>query len=179
MTTSATVHIGVDISKKHLDLSPFDEGPGRLSNDSRGIRKLIQRIRVLESKVIVTFEATGGYEKVLLSSLLEEGIPAARVNSGQVRHFIRSQGQRAKNDQIDARMLSDFSRFRYERGRLFVSHKIDREREELKDLLNRRGQIMAMIQQEKNRLDPAPGKAMAADIRASIKQLERRLAATS
>ena len=175
MTTLATVHIGVDVSKKYLDLSPFDDAPERLSNDAAGIRKFIRRIRVLDQEVIVAFEATGGYEKALLFELLKQDIPAARVNAGQVRHFVQSLGVTAKTDQIDAGMIAKFSEFRHGQGRLFLAEVDEQQRQDLKDLLNRRGQLKAMIIQENSRLDPAPGKVAAADIRALVKQLERHL----
>jgi len=175
MIPTAIVHIGVDVSKRHLDLSPFDKGLARVPNDRAGIRKLIQRIGALEGSPIVTCEATGGYERALLLALVEAAIQVARVNPGQVRHFIRSQAVGAKNDRIDARMLARFAAVRHAEDQLFVVVADEEERWALRELLTRRTQLKQTILQEKNRLDPAPGKAVAADIRGHIRHLEGRL----
>ena len=177
MNTTATVHIGVDVSKKHLDISPFDSGPSRVPNSPVRFGGLIERIRGLEAAPVVACEASGGYERALVGALLEAGVPVALVNPGQVRHFIRSQGVGAKNDRIDARMLARFAEIRDGEGRLFLAAADEAGRGELRELLRRRTQIKEMLQQEKNRLDPAPGEAVAADLRLHIKHLEKRLGA--
>jgi len=175
MTSTSIVHIGVDVSKKHLDLSPFDNGPARISNDRTGFHNLVQRLAVLDAVPFLTCEATGGYERALLHALVEADVLAARVNPGQVRHFIRSQAVGAKNDRIDARMLARFAEIRHNEGKLFAVVGGEEERWTLRELLSRRTQLKGMILQEKNRLDPAPGKAVTADIKVHIKHLEGRL----
>jgi len=170
------VHIGVDVSKKHLDLSPFDKGPRRIPNTPAGRRKLIRRIQALQSETIVTCEASGGYEQALLEDLLDAEIPVARVNPNQVRYFVRSQGVGAKNDRIDAAMLSRFGEFRHGEGRLFLALKSEEGLADLRGLLQRRSQLKAAIRQEKNRLDPSPCKLVASHIRSHIKYLEKSLA---
>ena len=57
-----TVHVGIDVSKEHLDISPFDDGPLRVKNTASGISALLNR---LNSKAVVCCEASGGYEKLL------------------------------------------------------------------------------------------------------------------
>lgn len=175
MKTTAIVHIGVDVSKKHLDLSLFDEGDARIPNDAKGLRNLVDRIGKLSGSVCVTCEATGGYENQLLNALLTAEVPAARLNPSQVRYFIRSQGVGAKNDRIDAHMLARFAKLRHDEGKLFLLSPDEHDRRELRDLLNRRSQLSEAILQERNRLDPAPEKVVAADIRSHIRFLERHL----
>lgn len=176
MTQPAIVHIGVDVSKKHLDLSPFDKGPRRITNDAAGLRKLIRRLRKTDAEPTVACEASGGYEKPLVAALLKAEIKIARVHSTQVRHYARSQGVRAKNDNIDAAMIAEFAEHRDRKGRLFLAIPDEGERDELRELLERRTQLKKMIRQEKNRLDPLPGKTVARHIRLHIKQLEKQLA---
>jgi len=80
--------IGIDVAKKELE-------------------KLIKKISQDPSAHLV-FEASGGYEKPLLSMLQSQGIAASRVNAIHVRNFAKAKGLLAKTDAIDARVLSDF-----------------------------------------------------------------------
>lgn len=175
-TQTAIVHIGVDVSKKHLDLSPFDKGPGRIPNNPAGFQQLARRINRLSGSPIVTCEASGGYERALLLALGKARIPASLVNPGHVRHFIRSQGIGAKNDRIDARMLARFAEIRHEAGKLFLVAVDDGDRRELRELLDRRVRLKEMILSESSRLDPAPSRAVVADIRQHLRQLAVHLA---
>src|SRR2546428_9309095 len=53
-------------------------------------------------------EATGGYERKVVSALHSANLPVSVVNPAQVRHFALAQGQRAKNDPIDAALLTAY-----------------------------------------------------------------------
>ena len=55
-----TVHVGIDVSKLHLDIAPFDGGAPRVGNDHTGIRSLIRRFKRFGAKVVACCEATGG-----------------------------------------------------------------------------------------------------------------------
>ena len=57
---------------------------------------------------LVVVEATGGYERGLVSAL-HERISVARVNPRQARDFAKSMGVLAKTDRVDARCLRDFA----------------------------------------------------------------------
>jgi len=52
-------------------------------------------------------EATGGYERDLVSALQGADITVARVNPRQARDFAKSMGVLAKTDRVDARVLRD------------------------------------------------------------------------
>ena len=41
------MYIGIDVSKKHLDVNPFDAKPTRIPNTTHGIRPLITRLQAL------------------------------------------------------------------------------------------------------------------------------------
>jgi transposase len=53
-------------------------------------------------------EATGGYERAVVAALQAAAFPVSVLNPAQVRHFALAQGQRAKNDPLDASVLSAF-----------------------------------------------------------------------
>jgi len=59
-------------------------------------------------EIHVICEATGGYERALVGALHKASIPVSVTNPARVRAAATAQGERAKTDRIDARMLSDF-----------------------------------------------------------------------
>jgi transposase len=56
----------------------------------------------------VVCEATGGYEQAVVARLQAADIPVSVLNPARVRHFAQAQGRRAKNDPIDAAVLTAF-----------------------------------------------------------------------
>ncbi|MBK1830820.1 IS110 family transposase [Verrucomicrobiaceae bacterium R5-34] len=56
----------------------------------------------------LVFEATGGYEKLLLVLLQSEGIKASRITPSLARNFSKAKGLLAKTDSIDAQILTDY-----------------------------------------------------------------------
>ena len=73
----------------------------------QAIKKLISQLQNYPD-IICIFEATGGYEKTLLSLLQSEGIPASRINPALARNFAKAKGLLAKTDAIDAQILTDY-----------------------------------------------------------------------
>ncbi|WP_141340864.1 transposase, partial [Bradyrhizobium sp. USDA 3458] len=103
--TIALRYVGIDISKKHLDI--FDEADGvprRIANATQAITQQVARW------VLVVFEATGIYDLALREALHQAGIQFARINPARARDFARASGLLAKTDPIDARMLAAFAR---------------------------------------------------------------------
>jgi transposase len=159
-----TVHVGIDVSKENLDITPFDNKPVQIKNTSAGIRSLIERIKARPETIIVCCEASGGYEKLLCAMLLASGIEIACVNARRVRSFADSRGILAKTDAIDARVIAAFSEAN--RPRIIGSAPVWLE--EMKALLIRREELMEMRKAEKSRLDPAPHHSVADLIREHI-----------
>lgn len=62
--------------------------------------------------VRITCEATGSYQDLLVRSCLKKGIPVSQCDAGQIKHYIKSFGQRAKTDPIDARYIAEFAKDR-------------------------------------------------------------------
>ena len=54
----------------------------------------------------VVCEATGGYERAVVAALHAADLAVSVVNPAQVRHFALAQGGRAKNDPLDAAVLT-------------------------------------------------------------------------
>src|SRR5581483_6665500 len=101
--------IGVDVSKKFLDVHilPLDKG-FRIPNTKLGIEKFIKRINNLKISQIVC-EASGGYEFLMDFMLTNAKHEVWTVEPKRIRAFIYSEGQRAKTDAIDAKMIALFA----------------------------------------------------------------------
>src|SRR2546427_6613918 len=102
--TNSVVHAGLDIAKAQLQLH-LQNQQHVLPNTVTGHQRLIRLLRVVAG-VHVVCEATGGYERKVVSALHSANLPVSVVNPAQVRHFALAQGQRAKNDPIDAALLT-------------------------------------------------------------------------
>lgn len=169
---SDQVHIGIDVSKDVLDISPCHGVPLQCSNSQRGIRSLIKKIQKQTFRPVVCCEASGGYERLLVRQLADAGIHVARVNAKQVRDFARSQGILAKTESIDAHVLARFSEVN--KPRPFVPSTAWRDA--LGVLLSRRAELIDLRTQEKNRLSLAPAPIAANSIRSLIKHLDKLMA---
>jgi transposase len=96
-------------------------------------------------------EATGGYEALIASTLLTQGLPAAIVNPRRVRDFARAMGRLAKTDSIDANVLAHFAQEMKPEIRSLPN---DKERF-VKELVSRRQQLIDVRTAKKNRLNKA------------------------
>ncbi len=139
---------GVDVGKANLDVS-VSEGPViRFDNTAQGIAKLLKYLKSQNATKAVC-EPTGGYERLLVSRLRKTEITAHVAHPVRVRAFARACGYEAKTDPKDAQVLSHY-------GRVFPDAdqpELEPEREELRDLLRRRRQLVDQRVQELGRLD--------------------------
>ena len=97
---SSEVVIGVDVSKQMLDVAiDGSEAVFQYGNETTGFNKLLKLAKKQNAKLVV-FEASGGYEREIVRYLSQRKVSVAVVNPGQVRHFAKGIGQKAKNDRI-------------------------------------------------------------------------------
>ena len=145
---------GIDVCKASLDLA-VDGQPGVVgfANNRTGIAKLVKRLRTLGTTRIVV-EATGGYEEPLLEACCDAGLWIARVNPRQARAFANATGELAKTDDIDARILAFMARLFADRLRPYVAP--PPWQRELRDWLRRRGQVVVLLQAQKQQAAMAP-----------------------
>jgi transposase len=165
-------YVGIDVSKARLDVGVW---PGAQSfsvvNDPRGIAELVQRLTALAPQAVV-LEASGGLEALAASELHAAELTVAVVNPRQVREFARALGQLAKTDRLDALVLAQFAQSAHSNNRLHKLHLPDQAEAELKALVTRRRQLVAMLVAESNRRERAP-KVIRKSIVASIRGLKR------
>ena len=90
--------MGSDISKDTLDAYWLSKCKHKqFANTKLGLSALIRWIRQTKALLIV-FEATGVYHRLLVTCLAKHNIPFARVNPPQARTFCEGTGQLAKTD---------------------------------------------------------------------------------
>jgi transposase len=103
---SVAVHAGLDIAKATLQLH-LQGQQHVLHNSEAGHRQMVALLQAVPGAHVVS-EATGGYERTVVAALQRADIPVSVVNPAQVRHFALAQGRRAKNDPLDAAVLTAY-----------------------------------------------------------------------
>jgi len=168
---SPSTVVGIDVSKGQLDVHLWPDGLDlSIENSDAGIRGLVKRLRKQTVKLIV-LESTGRYERRVALALMEAGYEVAVVNPRQPRDFAKANGQLAKTDKIDARILAQFGAVIGPR----TSDKPSRNRMLLDELVGRRRQLIQMMVMENNRLEQTLHKPLQRSIRQMIKALNRQL----
>lgn len=146
--------VGIDVGKANLDLAVDGEANVvRFANNRAGIGKLVKRLHAVQAVRIVV-EATGGYEEPVLEACCDAGLWIARVNPRQARDFARATGELAKTDAIDARLLALMASLFGDRLRRHVAPPAWQR--ELRDWLRRRGQVVTLLQAQKQQAAMAP-----------------------
>src|SRR6476619_3410851 len=146
---------GIDVGKDHLDVHLLDIDQ-RVDNDASGWDALIAKLKESQADLVVV-EATGGYERGLVTALHRAQLSVARVNPRQTRDFAKSMGVLAKTDRVDARVLRDFADVvaRHKERHKYITLASTPEREQLAAMMVRRRQLVDMQVAEHNRLDLA------------------------
>jgi transposase len=171
LPTSYADYVGIDVAKATFDVAARHHGLRlSLSYDAAGLGRLVEQLRPLGACFIV-LEATGGLERRLAAELSTAGFTVAVVNPRQVRDFARATGRLAKTDRLDATVLADFAERIRPRP---LTPPAEHERE-LKDLVNRRRQLVELRTMETNRLDAATAPLARKSIRKVLDLLRRQV----
>jgi transposase len=164
--------VGIDVAKAPLDVALRPPGARwAVVHDDTSMATLVARLQAMHPTLMV-LEATGGYQRAVVAALAAAGLPVAVVNPRQARDFAQATGQLATTDALDARALAHVA----EAVRPTPRPLPDAQADELRALLARRRQLVAMRTAEQNRLGSAPAR-LQADIQAHITWLNARLAA--
>ena len=171
MTDKKITWIGIDVSKKEIEIHSYENTnqlPNSLPNTKLGMKKLISTTQKIEH-IHFIFEATGGYEKLLLTSLQKEGLKASRINPSLARNFAKAQGILSKTDSIDAKVLTDYGIKISPRETLPVDPVI----EEIQALLKYRNQLINELHRERMQLEHQLPKSVETIVNKRIKQLQK------
>jgi len=136
--TAQPDYVGLDISKAQLDYTVSDAEVAQSPNTPEGRQELIKTLHRLFERPRVVCEASGGYERLVVAALLEEGVEVCLVQPGRARAFAYSEGLLAKTDRIDALMLRRYG----QSVKLRLAEPTDPLAAALRDLLDRRRDLL-------------------------------------
>lgn len=165
-----TIYAGLDIAKRNLQLHLA----GRLRdlpNSPAGHRRLLKLLAAAPG-VHVVCEATGGYERDVVTALHQAQVLVSVLNPARVRHFARATGQRAKTDPIDAALLSAYGQALQPKPTLPRTA----AQEQLTELVRRRGQLLDFLVAQRQQADRLTVPALRRQASSLIRRLERDLA---
>jgi transposase len=166
--------VGIDVSKDSLDVAWTSAGQTRrlsAANSPAGLATLLGQLPEAASAKIVV-EATGGYERALVTALVEAGHRTAVVNPRHVRDFAKALGVLAKTDRLDAVVLARF-------GQQVEPRLLEEDparRAELMQLVARRRQLIDLRTMESNRRELTTARAAAKSIRHVLSLLDKEIA---
>lgn len=164
--------IGVDVSKAKLDFAFGDDKHTQQIDytEEQIVKELIERIKNPESTIVV-MEATGGYEDRLVTLLHQHKIALAVVNPRRVRDFADGIGRDAKTDPIDAGVIAFYGQVVKPPAQMAKSE----EDKKLRALVERRKQLLGLINQENNRLQQTADQEIRGYIEQSMKTLKKQV----
>jgi transposase len=106
--TDTTPILAIDVSKDRLDTFAADRAKAlEFVNTAAGHAALLKHAGA--GRYLIALEASGGYERALITACINAGIALRLLDPRRVRHFARTQGQWAKNDRLDARVIAAYA----------------------------------------------------------------------
>jgi len=146
-----TNFIGLDIGKFNFIVAVHGRKQTKeYKNNQQGIKLFLKDHKTILSSSLCILETTGGYETRVLLTLCDRNFAVHRADTRKVKNFIRSFGNRAKTDNLDAKALALYG---YERGdRLTKFIPSNKKALELYELVQRRKDLTRMLVAEKNRV---------------------------
>jgi transposase len=170
------IFVGVDVGKMFLDVH-INNNHLRVNNDKSGFKLIEREIKKNSqehSSFIIVCEASGGYEKKLVSFFNSKGYDTHIAHANKVKAFARSKGYMAKTDKIDSKIIHEYAtamnvsndEFQLSEGELSIKH-----------LIVRREQLRTHKQQEKTRIDKCDDPIIVRSVQRLIKFLEKEIIA--
>ncbi len=164
-------HLGIDVSKNSFDLFIHETSIHKKSSMIlTDIKQTIKWIKKQKPQLIV-LEATGGYERTLVSELVQAKLPVAVINPRMIRDFAKSVGQLAKTDKIDAAIIAQYAAT----IKPEITRVIDEKNKSLKDLVTRRKQLVYLRSIEKNHKEQAHDQIIIESINLTIETLSHQI----
>lgn len=143
--------IGIDIGKFNFVAALHDSKKVRdYENNYRGMKAFIKDFQRELPTSLIVLETTGGYEMKFLITLYDKKYNVHRANTRKVKSFIRSFGNAAKTDVLDAKALALYGFERHQHLDIFTP--VSKNFSTLYELVQRRKDLKQMLVAEKNRL---------------------------
>ncbi|CAN5439146.1 IS110 family transposase [soil metagenome] len=166
--------IGMDIGKETFVVAEYAlKSSQEYVNDAEGFKQFMTDFKARLPHSLCVLETTGGYELELLFTLCRKGIAVHRADAKKVKHFIRSNGNGAKTDHLDANSLALYGYERHARLELFKPP--SKSALDLYELIQRRQDLKQMLVSEKNRLKAPRANRTKASIKTLIDILSEQI----
>jgi transposase len=167
--------IGIDIGKFNFFVAIYGQKSVKeYENTPSGIDKFISDFKKILPEAFCVLEPTGGYELKLLMTLCDRNYAVHRAHTRHVKNFIRSLGNGAKTDNLDAYHLSLYG---YERSETLSKFCLQSaEASKLYELVQRRRDLKQMLVAEKNRFQSPRVESVKDGIKIHIDFLENEMA---
>ena len=103
--------IGIDVSKSTLNVHIRKNNQDlELENNLQSVKKLYAKLKKIYKKelneIVFIFEPTGSYSELLRKFCSEKQIKCFIINPKQFSNYAKALGEEVKDDDIDARVLS-------------------------------------------------------------------------
>ena len=114
MKTAEAHVVGIDVSKRKLDVALLVEGKVKskvVENSSNGYADLTEWLvkqKVFPADVHVCMESTGIYSEPVALGLQKAGLQVSVVNPDCIKAFGRSENVRNKTDNVDAGLIARY-----------------------------------------------------------------------
>lgn len=113
MNKTVSAYVGVDVSKKTLDVTLLNEKGGkrrkRVANTTDGIQALHNWLeKQTDGQIHICMESTSVYWEELAETFYEMGYIVSVVNPVRIKGYAMSQLRRSKTDQLDGDVIADF-----------------------------------------------------------------------
>jgi transposase len=168
-----TVYAGVDVGKAELHLS-LASGLSPWENTPAACRRLLAHVVAAAgaAPVLVVCEASGGYERPLVSAAHELDVPIAVVFPSRVRHFAKACNLCVKTDPLDAALIRRFA----EQTHPAALPPPSPARRALRELRTHRQQVVGLLQIQQQQAKALTLPRLRQQARLTTERLERELA---
>lgn len=150
-------YVGVDVGKFFLDIQ-LGESWVHVENNFAEFNKIKKKLdayrKLVKKEVVIVCEASGGYEREVMSYFREQNYMTHVAHAKRVREFAKSKGYLAKTDKLDAKVITE-----YAETMILQPDKVmhSKEAEKIEELLKRRDQLMKDKLREENHLEKKGG----------------------
>lgn len=173
--------VGIDIAKHSFDIATQQANgkyrtKAKLANSAAGFQ-VVQAwlLQYSEPGAWIVMEATGTYHEALAEYLYGLGYRICVTNPAQIALYARSQLQRVKTDQVDAKLIADYGERHLAELRAWQPEPPALRR--LRALVRRVQDLQEIAQMERNRLEVADA-SVQDSIRSVLQHIEQQLAET-
>ncbi|AYC31477.1 IS110 family transposase [Pseudomonas cavernae] len=173
--------VGIDIAKHSFDIATLQTNgkyrtKAKLANSAAGFQVLQEWLQqYAEPGAWLVMEATGTYHEALAEHLHGLGYRVCVMNPAQLASYARSQLQRVKTDQVDAKLMASYGQRHVDELRAWQPEPPAIRR--LRALVRRLQDLKEIEQMERNRLDVADA-SVQDSIRSVLEHVEQQIAET-